>query len=152
MDSLAHIALVVDRLKAHAAVIEHTLPVFSEAEEYDLEATLEQELAKGGLHLVVAAGDATFGGDAPTARAGVKGTREIVVTLAYLPGLRPPPVPPLVLAESLCRWLHGHPETGAWLRVTREGPVPEGAAIAGRQISLRADSVLRRELSPGGSD
>lgn len=136
------LTLAAERLRTHPVIVEHSIPVLCEAEEHDLEAVLTQELAKGSLHIVVAAGAARY---EPGARAGVKGTRDLIVTLAYLPGMAAPPVVVLALSCQLAAWLHGWPDAGAALSVTEETPIPDGADIAGRQITLTISDVLRAE-------
>lgn len=143
MNASDALALVADRLRAHAVVIEHSIPVYCEAEEYDLEQVLAVELAKGSLHIVVAAAAARY--EEGAARAGVKGDRELVVSLAYLPGMTAPPVVVLTLSCQLAAWLHGYPETGSWLKVTEEAAMPDGADVSGRQITLKTTDVLRAE-------
>lgn len=126
------------RLEAHPLVIQYALPVYTEAEHYDLEAVLIQELAKGGLHLVVALGGLVSTGAA--SRNAAPFTREAIVTLAYVPGLSPPPIVPVALSEALAPWLHGHQlvhaPRAAWLTLTDEAPLPEGGDVAGRQLTL----------------
>jgi len=136
------VALAVERLRAYPVIVEHEIQVLSEAEAHDLEAVISQELAKGSLHIVVAAGSASYEAGA---RAGVKGTRTLVVTLAYLPGMAPPPVVVLGLSSRLAGWLHGWPATGSALAVTEEAPIPDGADVAGRQIILSIPEVLLAE-------
>lgn len=138
MKGVAYMTLLADRIRAHALVLAHTVPVYTEAEEADLEAVLVQELAKGGLHIVLALGEAkrSSGGS----RNGIRVVREVVVSLAYIPGLTPPPLPPVELAEALAGWLHGWPLPGAvspvWCEVEREAPLPDGADVSGRQLTL----------------
>jgi hypothetical protein len=132
--------MVAERLRSHPVIAEHAITVLTEAEEHDLEAVIAQELAKGGLHAVVAAGAAVF---EPGARAAIKGARDVLVTLAYQPGMTPPPVNVFGLSCELAAWLHGWPDTGLTLAVTEEAPVPDGADISGRQIILNISELLR---------
>lgn len=142
MNGAAALTLVADRLRTHPVIVQHAIPVLCEAEEHDLEAVLTQELAKGSLHIVVAAGVARY---ETGARAGVKGGRDLVVSLAYMPGMTPPPVVVLELSCQLAAWLHGWPESGAAIAVAEEAPMPDGADISGRQITLTISDVLRAE-------
>lgn len=135
------------RIAAHPLVQDHGLRVLCEADEHDLEGRMQEELAKGGLHLVLAAGEAPA---QKSARRAVLLERAWVVTLAHIPGLRPPPLSPLLLAEALAGWLHGWwPQDGGphYLSLDSEGPVPEGGDIAGRQLVLRAATEIEHQTN-----
>lgn len=144
MNASEALAMVASRVRTHPVIVEHDIAVHCEAEAHDIERVLEVELAKGSLHVVVGAGVARYEAGS-AARAGVKGARDIVVSLAYMPGMEPPPVVVLTLSCQLAAWLHGWPDVGACMVVTEEAPMPDGADVSGRQITLSITDVLRAE-------
>lgn len=141
MNTVHNLSILKDRILAHSGVNAHAITVISESEELDVESVIEREVAKGGLHIVAAAGGLQTEGD--RAKGGMRVRRALVVTLAYIPGLTPPPVNVLSLSESLCEWLHGYPSDGGWFAVSGEGAIPDGADVAGRQITFEINDVLR---------
>jgi len=130
---------IKQRIEAHPLVVANAIGVHSEAEHFDLESLLMAELNKGGLHVVVALGTLEPAGTAT--RNGAKFTREAVVSIVYVPGLSTPPVVPLELSEALAQWLHGMPlapqPSFAWVTLAGEQPMPDGADVSGRQITLK---------------
>lgn len=146
MNTAAHLAVLKARILTHADVATHSIAVISEAEQSDIETVIAQELTKGGLHIVVAAGGLQTKGD--RAKGGMQAERTLVVTLAYIPGLNPPAVNVLSLSESLCEWLHGQASGGVWFSVVSEGAIPEEADVSGRQIIFEINDVLRAVRGP----
>ena len=137
-------------VSAHPLVVEHAIPVISEAEHPDLEGVCAQAFASGGLRIVIAAGGTQLDADSVSAprRGTLRLARRYIITLGYVPGMGALPITAAALSEALMQALHGadldEPALGRRLwALAEEAPVPDGADIAGRQLTLTAPESYR---------